>query len=184
MKIKSLLSLVVCGVASQFMIGCSSGQYFDYTVASKPAYIKSAPAEKVITVAKAETPATSAPVTAAEPLPLEASAAKPMASAMVARRAPLTTSAVTSATAAAPVDMNKTVEAASTNKKFMKVASKIKRDAKSGKKANAINGYIKIGLILILAGVLIGILPHLGLLGSIVAIVGVVFLVLGLLEMI
>ncbi|AMM51691.1 hypothetical protein TH61_11560 [Rufibacter sp. DG15C] len=166
------------------MIGCSSGQYFDYTVASKPAYIKSATTEKVITVAQAETPATSAPVSTVASLPLEASVVTPVASRTVARTAPLTTSAVAAATASAPVDMNKTVEAASSNKKFMKVASKIKRDAKSGKKANAVNGYIKIGLILILAGVLIGILPHLGLLGSIVAIVGVVFLVLGLLEMI
>lgn len=176
--------MLVCGVASQFMIGCSSGQYFDHTVASKPAYTKSASSEKVITVAQVEAPVTSAPVSTPAPLPLEASVAKPVASRTVARTAPLTTSAVATATATAPLDMNKTVEAASANKKFMKVASKLKRDAKSGKKANAVNGYIKIGLILILAGVLIGILPHLGLLGSIVAIVGVVFLVLGLLEMI
>lgn len=184
MKIKSLLSVIACGLASQFMVGCaSSGQFYDFSVPTA-AHQKVAPQTPVTTIAPADAPAHPVQENTVASLPLEASMARPVASARVARTAPLTTQAVASTVPASTSNsLSNVLTAASSNKTFTNVSAKLKRDAKSGKKANAINGYIKIGLVLILAGVLIGILPKLAVVGSIVAVVGVVFLVLGLLEM-
>ncbi|QHL89072.1 hypothetical protein GU926_17210 [Nibribacter ruber] len=185
MKIKSLLSLVVCGVASQFMIGCSSGQYFDYTVASKPAYTKVAPQENLITVAQTEEtsqPAT-APVAPVAPA-LEASAATATRSASVARTAPLTTAAVERAAASNTTAnaLASEMAAAKSAKEVKAVVKKMKREAKESKRRLALNQYVKIGLILLIAGLLFSAVVS-GPVGAIVAIVGLVFILLGVLEM-
>ncbi|MFC6998608.1 hypothetical protein [Rufibacter roseus] len=195
MKIKSLLSVIACGVVSQIMIGCnSSKQFYDFGLPST-AYHKVAPqpveeipvAEEttntpVVTVAPEETT-----VATIQPQPeLEANAAAPKASGKVARKAPLTTQAVEEALATAKPEVKNLVNElseAKSKKEIRKITKKMKRDAKATNKANAINSYMKIGIVLILAGVLLSVLPGLGLVGSIVAVVGVVFLVLGLLEM-
>ncbi|WP_207432351.1 hypothetical protein [Sabulibacter ruber] len=202
MKIKSLLSLFVCGVASQLMIGCSSSnQYFDFSTPATT-YHKAAPkAAEATAVAPAESVtaetaviAQAAPETANAPVAenqaekapvLEANAAKPTASREVARTAPLTSSAVASALEANPHVKNLANElaGAKTKKDVKTVTKKIMREAKAVKKANAINQYIKIGLILLVVGALLSLIPGLGLVGAIAAIVGLVFILLGLLEM-
>ncbi|RNI25731.1 hypothetical protein [Rufibacter latericius] len=199
MKIKSLLSLLVCGAASQFMIGCSSSQYFDFSTPATT-YHKAAPApvvaptaapaavESEAVVAQAQPEAVVAPIEAAkakEAPVMEANAAKPVASREVARTAPMTSAAVASALEANPHVKELANELASAkSKKDVKTATKkIMREAKSVKKANAINQYIKIGLILLVVGALLSLIPGLGLVGAIAAIVGLVFILLGLLEM-
>ncbi|KAA3436605.1 hypothetical protein [Rufibacter hautae] len=197
MKIKSLLSLLVCGVASQLMIGCSSGQYYDFsapaTTYHKAAPATAAPAETVApaeeaVVAQAEPAEATAPVAPinTKPAPaLEANAAKPVASREVARTAPLTSAAVASALEANPhvKSLANDLASAKTKKDVKMATKKIMREAKAVKKANAINQYIKIGLILLVAGALLSIIPGLGLVGALAAIVGLVFILLGLLEM-
>ncbi|MBC3538533.1 hypothetical protein ACFSC6_17640 [Rufibacter sediminis] len=199
MKIKSLLSVFVCGVASQFMIGCSSSQYFDFSTpattyhkaAPAPAQVApqetSAPAETATVLAQAEPAAAVAPEATAQPEKapvMEANAAQPVASREVARTAPLTSTAVASALESNANMKSLTNELASAkSKKEVKMATKkILREAKAAKKANALNQYVKIGLILLVAGLLVSAIG-LGLLGSIVAIVGLVFILLGVLEM-
>ncbi|MFB9864435.1 hypothetical protein [Rufibacter immobilis] len=202
MKLKSLLSLVACGVASQLMIGCSSSnQYFDFSVPATT-YHKAAPkstettaiapaatqAEAVAVVAPGEPETAVAPLATAkaEKAPvMEANAAKPSASREVARTAPLTSAAVASALEANPHVKGLANELASAkSKKDVKMATKkIMREAKAAKKANALNQYVKIGLILLVAGVLLSVIPGLGLVGALAAIVGLVFILLGLLEM-
>ncbi|GGK57672.1 hypothetical protein ACD591_15545 [Rufibacter glacialis] len=191
MKIKSLLSLFVCGVASQFMVSCSSSnQYFDFS-APATTYHKAAPAQAAPAVeAAVVAPATHeiAPVAAtpAQPAPaLEANAAAPVASREVARTAPLTSTAVASALAANPSvnAMAGELASAKTNKDVKVATKKIMREAKATKKANALNQYVKIGLILLVAGALLSLIPGLGLVGAVAAIVGLVFILLGLLEM-
>jgi hypothetical protein len=189
MKIKSLLSLLACGVASQFMAGCSSsGQYFDFSTPATT-YHKAAPApaaaSNTLTIAQAEPVNAPTPVPATEAPALEANAAKPAASRQVARTAPLTSAAVASALEANPhVNALATKLADAKSKRDVKMATKsIKREVKSAKKANALNQYMKIGLVLLLAGLILSVLPGLGYVGGIVAIVGLVFLLLGVLEM-
>ncbi|WP_210466201.1 hypothetical protein [Rufibacter roseolus] len=197
MKIKSLLSLLVCGVASQFMIGCSSGQYYDFsapaTTYHKAAPATSAPAETVAPAQEAviaqaeptEANAPIAPVNTKSATALEANAVKPVASREVARTAPLTSAAVASALEANPhiKSLANDLASAKTKKDVKMATKKIMREAKAVKKANAINQYIKIGLILLVAGALLSIIPGLGLVGALAAIVGLVFILLGLLEM-
>jgi len=91
---------------------------------------------------------------------------------------------------ASVLEANPHVNALATNlanaksKRDLKMATKsIKREVKSAKKANALNQYMKIGLVLLLAGLILSVLPALGYVGGIVAIVGLVFLLLGVLEM-
>ncbi|WP_210486270.1 hypothetical protein [Rufibacter aurantiacus] len=199
MKIKSLLSLLVCGVASQFMIGCSSGQYYDFS-APATTYHKAAPASATAAPAEIVAPAQEAVIAQAEPTEatapiapvnaktapaLEANAAKPVASREVARTAPLTSAAVASALEANPhvKSLANDLASAKTKKDVKMATKKIMREAKAVKKANAINQYIKIGLILLVAGALLSIIPGLGLVGALAAIVGLVFILLGLLEM-
>ena len=188
MKIKSLLSLIVCGVASQLMVGCaSSGQYFDF---STPAlsHQKAAPAA-VTTIAPAEPTTETSPLAESEAasLPLEASAATPVASARAARTAPLTTSNVSSALAAerAVTESANNLASATTKKDMKTYAKKLKRDVKAAKKANALNHYAKMGILLIVIGLVLTIFGGIiAAIGGIVALVGVIVLVLGILEMI
>ncbi|WP_205499653.1 hypothetical protein [Rufibacter psychrotolerans] len=199
MKIKSLLSLFVCGVASQVLIGCnSSSQYFDFSTPATT-YHKAAPkateAPAITATVTAETAvitqaepvqATSPQPQAAAPAPvLEANAAQPTASREVARTAPLTTAAVASALEANPnvKALANELAGAKTKKDVKAATKKIMREAKAAKKANALNQYVKIGLILLVVGALLSLIPGLGLIGALAAIVGLVFILLGLLEM-
>ncbi|AKQ44818.1 hypothetical protein TH63_02940 [Rufibacter radiotolerans] len=79
--------------------------------------------------------------------------------------------------------MANNLSTASSKKEVKMATKKIMREAKAAKKANALNQYVKIGLILLVAGVILGILPGLGVVGTLVAIVGLVFILLGVLEM-
>jgi sulfite exporter TauE/SafE len=54
------------------------------------------------------------------------------------------------------------------------------KEAASHEEANALNRYIKLGIILILVGLLVGIV--FGFLGYILSIIGVVLIILGLLD--
>lgn len=54
--------------------------------------------------------------------------------------------------------------------------------AKQGQDTQALNGNVKIGLLLLVAALVLFLIPGLGVVGSIVAVVGVVFLVLGLID--
>jgi hypothetical protein len=202
MKIKSLLSLLVCGVASQFMVGCSSSQYFDFSTpattyhkaSSSPAAVTPATPTETAAPKAAAVVAQAEPVQAIAPLAaskakaapaLEANAAAPVASREVARTAPLTSAAVASAleSNANVKDLASNLSSASSKKEVKMATKKILREAKAAKKANALNQYVKIGLILLVAGVILGILPGLGVVGTLVAIVGLVFILLGVLEM-
>ncbi|WP_181304232.1 hypothetical protein [Rufibacter sp. XAAS-G3-1] len=199
MKIKSLLSLVVCGVASQLMVSCSSSnQYFDFSTPATTYHkavptptqttptVESANTEAVVvTQAEPEKAVTPLASKKAQPAPvMEASAAKPVVSREVARTAPLTSAAVASALESnADVKTLANELASAKSKKDVKMAAKkIVREAKAVKKANALNQYIKIGLILLVAGLLVSAIG-LGTLGYIAAIVGLVFILLGILEM-
>lgn len=187
MKFKSLLSVVACGLASQFMMGCgASGKYYDFGTPAMT-YHKAAPAPATPTPVIEEAPAApvaAAAAAAAAPV-LEANAAQAVASARVARTAPLTTPAVERAVASNSTSnfnaLSKELAAAKTKKDIKIAAKKIKREVKEAK-ASGLNYYVKMGLILLIAGALVAAIG-LGLIGSLVAIIGLVLILLGLLEM-
>lgn len=132
----------------------------------------------------------SAPAAAATATPAEAPAPAAV-TAPVAPAAPVapSTAAVTaprSATAAPAPKLNPVQRMAINKilKKADKLAAKAQvqkhRDVASADDTQAVNRYIKLGIIFLLVGLVVGIV--FGLLGYILAIIGVVFLVLGLLE--
>ena len=94
---------------------------------------------------------------------------------------------VTSAKSTKEVKSNVRIE--KLKKIIEKKTSRIQKKMENAK-TNALNNNIKIGLILILIGILIAVLlgnlvngPVFGAIGTIIAVIGIVFLILGLLEM-
>lgn len=80
--------------------------------------------------------------------------------------------------------LSKELAAAKTKKDIKAVTKKITREAKAAKASGlgGLNYYVKMGLVLLIAGALVAAIG-LGFIGSVVAIVGLVLILLGILEM-
>lgn len=151
----------------------------------------------------APVPASAAPTTASAPAEttvatapaVEAPAQKVAKAPAVAVQKPVTTQtpeatqAAAATVAAAPSAKPSLVQRIAMNKvarkmdKLMQKSGSVRQHDNTASTARgSISGNLRIGLILLLVGILIGLIPGLGLIGTIVAIIGIVFIVLWLLD--
>ncbi|GAB3306583.1 hypothetical protein [Hymenobacter tenuis] len=180
------VALTSCNRAEYAMLPKTSSAYHG---TQRGVIVKPAPATAVVTpkvaapaVAEVEAPVVAtptAPVAAENPVVASAPAAAPKVAAPAEAVRPEAKKAFSG------VKLNAVQKAAlaKIDKKADKIAAKLtKKDTAS---ANAISSNLKLGIILVLIGALITILPGgiFDLLGSIVAIIGIVFIILALLDM-
>ncbi|WP_400193859.1 hypothetical protein [Hymenobacter sp. B81] len=163
-------TLASCGRSEYAMLPKTSSYHgqAQRVVAAQPA-----PAADATPATPEAAPATAAPALATAPVTAPAAAPAPAA-----------TPAAPAPAAARKLNPVQRMAVNKILKKADKLASQAQvkkhRDAASADDANALNRYIKLGIIFLLIGLVVGIV--FGLLGYILALVGVVFLILGLLE--
>ena len=113
--------------------------------------------------------------------PAERTTSKKAANATIATTGP----AAGAATAAKPTLVQRLALSKITRKmdKLMRKAGTVRsHDNAASTAKGGISGNLRIGLILVLIGVLVGLIPNLGLVGTIIVIIGIVFIVLWLLD--
>jgi len=179
------LSISSCNRAEYAMLPKTTSYHGTERVAARPNSQPASVNENVATP-EIESPAVaSAPVVAAAPAVVAPAA--PEAAAPTSKAIAPKASKSTATTRKAPTFLQHALVKKVT-KRADKIASKMlvkkNQETASTEQANAISGNLRTGIILLLVGLLIGIIPGdiFSLIGGIVAIIGIVFIILWLLD--
>lgn len=180
MKIRSVFSLLVCGAASQFMVGCSSGRYFSFSTPAT-SYHKTPPIAEETTSTQADVQTAIAPEVAED----ETNTAILTASDSVAMELPLTSSQLEKYLEADLKEAYLKREMAQNRKEIKAINKEIKRlkAIKKSRKPHDIqmhHYHIWGGLVFLAGGILVTVTQGWMLVGILIAILGLLSILFGL----